>query len=46
MYIENINGCILYKDEEYVEDVLIVYCAKHPTHNFTTTYQSLREVTV
>lgn len=36
MHIENIVGCELCKKEESVEDVLVVYCAKHPAHNFTT----------
>ena len=36
MHIENIAGCELCKKEESVEDVLVVYCAKHPAHNFTT----------
>ena len=24
------------KNEECVDDVLVIYCAKHPTYNFTT----------
>ena len=30
MRIENIAGCELLKKEESVDDVLVVYCAKHP----------------
>ena len=36
MRIENIAGCELLKKEESVDDVLVVYCAKHPAHKFTT----------
>ena len=36
MRIENIAGCELLKKEEAVDDVLVVYCAKHPAHKFTT----------
>lgn len=32
MRIENIAGCELCKKEESVDDVLVVYCAKHPAH--------------
>ncbi len=35
MRIENIAGCELLKKEESVDDVLVVYCAKHPAHTFT-----------
>ena len=35
MRIENIAGCELCK-EESVDDVPVVYCAKHPAHKFTT----------
>lgn len=34
--IERIAGCELCRNEEYADDVLVVYCAKHPAHNFTT----------
>lgn len=36
MRIENIVGCELCKKEESVDDVPVVYCAKHPAHKFTT----------
>ena len=36
MRIENIAGCEHCKKEESVDDVLVVYCAKHPAHKFTT----------
>ena len=36
MRIENISGCDLLKKEESVDDVPVVYCAKHPAHKFTT----------
>lgn len=36
MHIEKILGCELCKNEECVDDVLVIYCAKHPTYNFTT----------
>ena len=35
MRIGNIAGCELCK-EESVDDVPVVYCAKHPAHKFTT----------
>ncbi len=36
MRIENIVGCGACKKEKSVDDVLVIYCAKHPFHNFTT----------
>ena len=46
MHIENIAGCELCKKEESVEDVLVVYCAKHPAHNFTTVVGWYKHATV
>lgn len=46
MHIENIDGCELCKKEDSVEDVLVVYCAKHPTHNFTTVVGWYKHATV
>ena len=36
LHIEKIDGCELLTSEDIVEDVLVIYCAKHPAHNFTT----------
>lgn len=36
LHIEKINGCELLTKEEQAEDVLVIYCATHPTHKFTT----------
>ena len=46
MHIENIAGCELCKNEESVEDVLVVYCAKHTAHNFTTVVGWYKHATV
>lgn len=46
LHIEKIDGCGLLKNEEEAEDVLIVYCAKHPAHNFTTVVGWYRKATV
>ena len=46
MHIEKITGCELCKDEEFVEDVLVIYCAKHPAHNFTTVVGWYKHATV
>ena len=46
MHIENIAGCELCKKEESVEDVLVVYCAKHPAHNFTSVVGWYKHATV
>ncbi len=34
--IEMIPGCELLKNESIAEDVLVVFCATHPDHKFTT----------
>lgn len=36
LHSENISGCRALGKEETVEDVLVVYCAKHPFHNFAS----------
>ncbi|MDI9487898.1 MAG: hypothetical protein QM222_00985 [Bacillota bacterium] len=36
LHIEKIKGCEEYNSKESVEDVLVIYCAKHPAHNFIT----------
>lgn len=46
MRIENIAGCELLKKEESVDDVLVVYCAKHPMHKFTTVVGWYKHATV
>ena len=46
MRIENIAGCELLKKEESVDDVLVVYCAKHPAHKFTTVIGWYKHATV
>ena len=46
MRIENISGCELLKKEESVDDVLVVYCAKHPAHKFTTVVGWYKHATV
>ena len=46
MRIENIAGCELLKKEEAVDDVLVVYCAKHPAHKFTTVVGWYKHATV
>lgn len=46
MRIENIAGCELLKKEESVDDVLVVYCAKHPAHKFTAVVGWYKHATV
>lgn len=36
LHIEKIDGCELCSKEDSIEDVLVVYCATHPSHGFTT----------
>ena len=36
LHIEKIEGCAGAAREPYVDDVLVVYCATHPAHKFTT----------
>lgn len=46
MHIEKIMGCELCKNVESLEDVLVVYCAKHPAHKFTTVIGWYKHATV
>lgn len=46
LHIEKINGCESYADQDYVEDVTVVYCARHPAHNFTTVVGWYKHATV
>ena len=46
LHIEKIDGCELLNNEEEVDDVLVVYCAKHPAHNFTTIVGWYKHATV
>lgn len=36
LYLERIPGCELMEGETVAEDVLVVFCATHPDHKFTT----------
>lgn len=36
LHIEKIDGCEACSNDESVEDVLVIYCATHPAHKFTT----------
>jgi hypothetical protein len=46
LHIEKIEGCELYNKEEAVEDVLVIYCATHPAHRFTTIVGWYKHATV
>lgn len=46
MHIEKIMGCELCKNEDFIEDVLVIYCAKHPAHKFTTVVGWYKHATV
>lgn len=46
LHIEKIRGCELLKNDASADDVTVVYCAKHPAHNFTTTVGWYRHATV
>lgn len=46
LHIEKINGCELAVNEDQVEEVLVIYCAKHPAHNFTTVVGWYKHATV
>ncbi len=46
LHIEKIRGCELLKNEASAEDVLVVYCATHPAHHFTTVVGWYRHATV
>ena len=36
LHIEKIEGCEHCSKEESIDDVLVIYCATHPAHRFTT----------
>lgn len=38
MHIEKIDGCAMMKDEQAVDDVLVIYCAKFPFSQSEETY--------
>ncbi len=46
LHIEKIDGCEEYQDRDLVEDVLVIYCANHPAHGFTTVVGWYRHATV
>ena len=46
LHIEKIRGCELLAHEESVEDVLVVWCATHPTYKFSTVVGWYRHATV
>lgn len=46
LHIENICGCQSLGKEEEVEDVLVIYCAKHPFHKFTSVVGWYQHATV
>jgi len=46
IHIEKIDGCESYENQDYAEDVTVVYCAKHPAHNFTTVVGWYKHATV
>ncbi|HHU74738.1 MAG TPA: hypothetical protein GXZ28_09005 [Clostridiales bacterium] len=46
LHIEKIEGCEDYKDKDMVEDVLVIYCAKHPAHGFTSIVGWYKHATV
>ena len=46
LHIEKIDGCAACGNEPAVDDVLVVYCATHPAHNFTTVVGWYKHATV
>lgn len=46
LHIEKIDGCELCKNDESVSDVLVIYCATHPSHGFTTVVGWYKKATV
>ena len=46
LHIEKIDGCEACIKEESVEDVLVIYCATHPSHGFTTVVGWYQNATV
>ena len=46
LHIERLEGCEANRASESVEDVLVIYCAAHPFHNFTSVVGWYRDATV
>lgn len=46
LHIEKIDGCETCGNDESVSDVLVVYCATHPSHGFTTVVGWYQNATV
>jgi len=46
MHIEKIAGCELCKNEDEIDDVLVIYCAKHLAYDFTTVVGWYKHATV
>ncbi|MGO5050913.1 hypothetical protein ACTQ6A_00070 [Lachnospiraceae bacterium LCP25S3_G4] len=46
LHIEKISGCELCTKDDCVEDVLVIYCATHPSHGFTTVVGWYQHATV
>ena len=46
LHIEKIRGCELLGHEESAEDVLVIWCATHPAHKFTTVVGWYKHATV
>ena len=46
LHIEKIEGYELANKEELIDDVLVIYCAKHPAHGFTTIVGWYKHATV
>ena len=46
LHIERLEGCEALRTVDSVEDVLVIYCAAHPSHNFTSIVGWYRGATV
>lgn len=46
LHIEKIEGCEVCSNDESIDGVLVVYCATHPSHGFTTVVGWYRNATV
>lgn len=46
LHIEKIDGCAACKDEDSIDDVLVIYCAKHPYHKFTSVVGWYKHATI
>lgn len=46
LHIEKISGCKAMDQEESIDDVLVIYCAKHPYHKFTSVVGWYKHATV